>query len=455
MTELIAPYLMAVYAFVCFGMATISWFIKRNSSSRLLDLVFGFWAYHVLNLVVSALTAAAENKRVGAIIVLLWLPLYKKTFGIIREFADIPEVKFEKIIIIGYSISIVLYFTSTPFTLMVLPAVWSLGIASIHKCWLYLKAVKFKNMDAMEKVFFFLIVSFALHMCDWPFLSVHPKYLLLGITYFIFNIIGFAAILPAITLNKLNKTKQIELEKLVEERTEQLLHQSKLSALGEMSAGVAHEINNPLSIIVGRIDQLKRRQSNNELNPELLIGGLNNIESMAFRISRIVKALRDFSRQSPHEPLALTSIHDVLNEILPFCQERFIQNNVKFDIEGELDLKVQCRSLQLSQVFLNLLNNAYDAIEKSKERWIKIKVEKIQDLVRLSFSDGGEGVPSELIHKIMQPFFTTKELGKGTGLGLSISKGIVEDHRGRIYLDTSRPYTAFVVELPYESKTFA
>jgi signal transduction histidine kinase len=99
-------------------------------------------------------------------------------------------------------------------------------------------------------------------------------------------------------------------------------------------------------------------------------------------------------------------------------------------------------------VALNLLNNAFDAIQSLEEKWIKISFSDIGDWVKIIVTDSGPGIPFDVQMKMMQPFYTTKEIGKGTGLGLSISKGIIERHNGRLYLDNTSPNTQFVIALP-------
>lgn len=115
------------------------------------------------------------------------------------------------------------------------------------------------------------------------------------------------------------------------------------------------------------------------------------------------------------------------------------------DIEG---LKIEGRPAQLSQVILNLISNAVDAIMHQPEKWVELKITLQNEMIIFSVTDSGNGIPKEVAEKIMQPFFTTKEIGKGTGLGLSISKGIVEDHQGKFYYDENCKNTRFCVEIP-------
>ena len=131
------------------------------------------------------------------------------------------------------------------------------------------------------------------------------------------------------------------------------------------------------------------------------------------------------------------------------CRSRFFYQNVELIVECDPGIVVACRPTQIAQVILNLLNNAYDAVSLLPEKWIRLTVTAVSaGAVEICITDSGHGVPTTILDKIMQPFFTTKEVGRGVGLGLSISQQIIDDHRGKLYLDASHPNTRFVVELP-------
>lgn len=117
-------------------------------------------------------------------------------------------------------------------------------------------------------------------------------------------------------------------------------------------------------------------------------------------------------------------------------------------INPSLSLEIECHSIKISQVLLNLLNNAYDAIQNQKEKWIKVEIIERQHEIDLIVTDSGNGIPVSVQKRMMQPFFTTKDIGKGTGLGLSISQGIVTSHHGKINIDNASMNTRFVITLP-------
>lgn len=224
---------------------------------------------------------------------------------------------------------------------------------------------------------------------------------------------------------------------------------SRLAELGVMAGGIAHEINNPLAIISGRVQNLILQINRGRIDNEKLKVDLTSVEQTSHRIAKIIRGLRSFARNSENDPLSPEDINIIIEDSLAMCQARLY--NLQIDLKvhiSEPDIKVKCRPAQLSQVLLNLLNNSVDAIEKLPEKWIRFDCEASEEMIRISITDSGQGIEPHLREKIMTPFFTTKELGKGTGLGLSISHGIMSSHQGKLYLDTKSKNTCFVIEIP-------
>lgn len=230
-----------------------------------------------------------------------------------------------------------------------------------------------------------------------------------------------------------------------------LIQSSKMASLGEMSAGVSHEINNPLTIIQGSSFHALHNLQKEKMNLDEVQSDLHCIIQNCDRIARIVRGLRAFSRNAEHEPFTPTPIAVIIEDVLDLAKERFRNNQIELAIELEYADLVDCRPIQIAQVLMNLLNNSYDAVYGKRGACVAIRCIQSpsdKDWIRIEVSDSGPGIPTEIQQKIMDPFFTTKEVGKGTGLGLSISKGIIESHRGRLSFDSQTKLTTFIIEIP-------
>lgn len=267
------------------------------------------------------------------------------------------------------------------------------------------------------------------------------KYYLMGLQKFDF---GESAVVIGVDI-----TVQKELEAQIEMDRRNSFNSAKLSALGEMAAGIAHEINNPLAIIQGSASNLLTDIREGKLVPTKMEKTLLRIDRTVDRAVKIINSLRTFARDGTTEPFEPVSVGRIIDETLEFCRTRFF--NSKIDLRTPMvdaEIKIHARPIQVSQVLLNLLNNAYDAIVDSTGPWVQVSVETTDTDVKLIVTDSGAGIPLDVAAKIMQPFFTTKPPGKGTGLGLSISHSIIKDHHGTLTIDTSCANTRFIVTLP-------
>lgn len=227
------------------------------------------------------------------------------------------------------------------------------------------------------------------------------------------------------------RTSSQEMDRLyseLEEKTHRLVLESKMLALGEMSAGVAHEINNPLMVIQTSVEMLLLLMEHGKLDNETMKNTLDSIMKNSSRIANIVKSLRTFSRDGEKDPLEEYPLQSLVEDTLALCDQKLKSENVKVELNLNPEIRLKCRASQIEQVLLNLIINAKDAISEKEEKWIKISTETKDNQLILSVKDSGDGLKEEHIEKVFNPFFTTKPVGKGTGLGLSISKEIVEDH---------------------------
>jgi two-component system NtrC family sensor kinase len=231
---------------------------------------------------------------------------------------------------------------------------------------------------------------------------------------------------------------------------DKLVHTEKMAAVGQLVSGVAHEVNNPLTAILGFADLL---MENPEL-PESARKDMRVILQEAQRTKQIVQNLLSFARQMPPQRNAV-QLNSILRRTVQLRSYDFNSHGV--DIVEHLDdglPEVMGDAHQLQQVFLNILNNAYDAVhEVGRPPRIEIMSTTAGDVVEVSFRDNGDGISEP--DKIFDPFFTTKEIGKGTGLGLSICYGIVKEHGGEIlcHNNAGGHGATFIVRLPATSHT--
>lgn len=230
---------------------------------------------------------------------------------------------------------------------------------------------------------------------------------------------------------------------------EQLVSSAKMVGMGRMAAGIAHEVNNPLQLIVSRAERVKALTLQPQINTFEVAKDADQILLVAMRIASIVKGLLALSRDASRDDMRPVQVQSVLNSSLDFCRARLESKNIDFKVCSiPLDWSVRGRPTQLSEVLLNVLNNSFDAVMEAEEKWVEIRAAADDQWIELSVLDSGGGVDPVVQHKIFDPFFTTKPVGQGTGLGLSVSQGIVSGHGGQIFLDDSSPCTRFVIRLP-------
>jgi signal transduction histidine kinase len=237
-----------------------------------------------------------------------------------------------------------------------------------------------------------------------------------------------------------NITDRVRLE-------DQLVQNEKLTSIGLLAAGVAHEVNTPLAVISSYSQMLRKEISPEDQRYKLL----EKITKQTFRASEIVNNLLNFSRTNATE-FTDVDIHQVINETLSLLDHQFKSARILVQRELKADFPVTIGNAgKLQQVFLNLFVNARDAMAEGGV--LNVRTETADSKIEVIVQDSGVGISRENVKKIYDPFFTTKAAGKGTGLGLSVSYGIVQEHGGNISVE-SRPGvgTSFKLELPLVRK---
>ncbi len=232
-------------------------------------------------------------------------------------------------------------------------------------------------------------------------------------------------------------------ERLKHERAK-ALQSAKMASLGEMSAGIAHEINNPLAIISGMLWILPKLV-NDPVQFEKKISAINRATE---RISKIVGGLKKFSRSYEKSDKKPCSLAEIVKESLNLVGTKSARHSTPLEIDLKSEALISCDEIEIEQVIVNLINNGIDAVKNLEERWLKIELTDSQERVILRITDSGRGIPEKIQAKLFEPFFTTKPVGEGTGLGLSIVKGILDDHGASIEVLNNEPHTCFEIKFP-------
>jgi C4-dicarboxylate-specific signal transduction histidine kinase len=178
------------------------------------------------------------------------------------------------------------------------------------------------------------------------------------------------------------------------------------------------------------------------------LDSFERILMMTDRIMKIVRGMRVFSQDSSQDPYLPFELKKVVGDATQMVKEKFATLGIDFQVDVRPELLIKCRSIEISQVILNLFSNSVDAIRNLPVKWVRVRAVENEQSVFLYIADSGGGIPSAIADKVLQPFFTTKEVGKGTGLGLSMSAGVMLAHSGRLYLNRESPNTEFVLEFP-------
>lgn len=253
------------------------------------------------------------------------------------------------------------------------------------------------------------------------------------------------------TLNKENRQllEVANTEKKLQEA--KALNAARLAALGEMSSGIAHEINNPLTIVKSSVYKIQKHFTNHDISSEESEADLDkNFERINSAIERIVKIIRNMkkiSRDGANEKAEVHQLATIVEDTIEYYHEKFRNAEIEFRIKGISNVLVDVKEVEFSQAVMNLLNNSFDAISTLDNKWIELEQKEDSEFVYLIITDCGNGISSVVADKIFNPFYTTKEIGKGTGLGLSISKESLLKMGGDLYLDTEAKNTSFVIKI--------
>lgn len=253
----------------------------------------------------------------------------------------------------------------------------------------------------------------------------------------------------SIELKLSNEMLTASQEQLIKESAN-LQQATKLATLGKISGEIAHEINNPLTIIQGNVDLILASSEKIQQDPEYVKNKLLKVSSAVLRITKTISGLKNYSRSSEHEAKSKVDLNHLINETLEFSAEKINFNKIKVIYFNKKQFYIEARAVEIIQVILNILSNGIDALTKLpiELRSITITIAAANGLSQIKISNAGEKINPDVATKLFDTYFSTKASSKGMGLGLSISKRIIESHNGRLYYDAGLPDTTFVIELP-------
>jgi PAS domain S-box-containing protein len=264
------------------------------------------------------------------------------------------------------------------------------------------------------------------------------KWLNINSTYYIDKLTGEER-----TVTSFNDVTEVKNQEFLMAQTAQL------SALGEIAASIAHEINNPLTIIKMASTKMQREFSKGIYSPDKMNANLDFIVDAIDRLAKIVRGLKNSSRMGNDDPFQFVDCKYLLDDLIALSQNKVENHNIEFIINFlDEDCRVECRPHQINQILINLVNNAVDALENQSHSIIRVYYEIEDGHVNFIVEDNGPGVPIEKHKMIFQSLFTTKTLGKGTGLGLSLAKRLAEENKGNLLLDQRADVTRFILSLP-------
>ena len=237
----------------------------------------------------------------------------------------------------------------------------------------------------------------------------------------------------------------------IQELMTQRAQNARVSVLGEMAGNIAHEINNPLQVISIRLELIQKSLKMGQ-DLDKIEANIDIASQTVFRISKIVKGLKALSREGDADPFAPVTIQEILDNVLVLCQGSLKNSMISLECSCQQpNFKVECRAVQVTQVLLNLINNAHDAVKDSREKWIRLDIQIVGEEVEFRVRNSGPKISNQLVAKIFDPFYTTKRAGEGTGLGLSISLKIAKEHHGSLYVDLNDEHTCFVFRIATKS----
>lgn len=258
------------------------------------------------------------------------------------------------------------------------------------------------------------------------------------------GIVLFMALSLIFSLTFLYESERLKSEKKIIEYETELARTSKLASLGGISSGLAHEINNPMTVIVGNFEIIQLLLNKETLDLQAVRRHEELITKNLRKIQTVIESFQTYSRSDYKSTFKPIDMKDIIKSSISLIEG----NVIPITIEGNSNGKVLGHKGLIERVFHNLLINAIFEVSEQKKPWIRVELEEDDNFISIRFTDSGAGISEEVADKIFDPFFTTKDIGVGSGMGLSLSQNIITIHEAKLFINSESPNTQFVVQFP-------
>lgn len=330
----------------------------------------------------------------------------------------------------------------------------------------FFNACLFQGSQLLLITPFYLFIFFQLFKKEFKSALVFLYLLLIPFSFFFFTfsdfnylvaISGIILVSSFIFFNSNLKAQDEARESNFRDKFQQL----SLSSLSTLASGIAHEVNNPLMVVKGSASIIHKKTQKGIFDQENFLKHTETIEETVDRISKVVTSLKNLSRNGSLDDQEPFLFKELWNDIDSLLTTKIKLSEIKFKVPKEDPLFseiVYAQRVQLGQVFINLIKNAYDAIINQESKWIEIQLDKdsqAPEKLIVRVIDSGNGLTKDKAQKVFHPFFTTKDIGSGTGLGLSLCRAIMESNHGSISYVENHPNTCFEVRIPIFKHTFS
>ncbi|HYX32350.1 MAG TPA: PAS domain-containing sensor histidine kinase [Oligoflexus sp.] len=244
-------------------------------------------------------------------------------------------------------------------------------------------------------------------------------------------------------------TEKKQIQENLEKERMRGMYAEKMASLGELAAGIAHELGNPAASINAWLDVIESQYERENLDLAMFMQTVPRVRRDAKRMRDIIQGMLTYARDGSRDPFQSEGVINILQQVSDYCSYKLRKCGVQISLDVPNPyLTLPCRITEISQMLVNFILNACDAVHELDERWIQISAVEQNGQVLFQITDSGAGIPREVADKMFLPFYTTKPVGRGTGLGLSIARSIVDNHHGTVTLDQNCPHTRFIITLP-------